>query len=318
MNDGLSKRTSTLLALAALALASVLLLMPVPVFGRAGRALLDLIHAPMFALLSAFAYILFVGNKAPRRWRSAVAIWLVLATLGVAAELLQGRVGRNASVQDAFANVMGAAIGLVWVAGRECPHSSQRLLTKGAAVGLLLAAYAYPLLILWDVYLAYRSFPLLASFEQPIEPDRWTPLNAKLSRSQKYASDGSWSLQIDCEIAKYSSAVLTVPARDWSPYHELVFDLFWDPPGSIPTRDLILPVIVKVQDQHHNHHKEDRFQRRVKLPAGQSYEVRIPLSQVASAPRDRVMDLGRIKKVEIFTVQPQKRWTLYLDNMRLE
>jgi hypothetical protein len=300
-----------------LAVAALLLLMPVPTLGRAGRALLDLVHVPLFALLSALAYTLFVGNQTRHRGLVAVVIWLVLTALGVAAEWLQTHVGRSASAQDAFANAAGAAAGLLWVIGLRSQQRARRVAMNVGVVALILAAYTYPLLVLLDVYLAHRSFPVLASFEQPLELSRWKPLNAKLQRSRKYATDGSWSLRMDWRVAKYPAAALSLPARDWTPYEELVFDIVWEASDPVATTRT-LSVIVKVQDQRHNHQHEDRYHQQFTLRPGQLEEVRVPLMRVAYAPQDRLMDMSRIDKVELFTVRPQTRLTLYLDNMRLE
>jgi hypothetical protein len=122
---------------------------------------------------------------------------------------------------------------------------------------------------------------------------------------------------MDLHVAKYPAAALSLPARDWTPYDELVFDIVWDAPDSVATTET-LPVIVKVQDQWHNDEYQDRFHQQITLRPGQLEEVRVPLMRVASAPRDRVMDMSRIDKVELFTIRPQNRLTLYLDNMRLE
>ncbi|MDH3719375.1 MAG: VanZ family protein [Planctomycetota bacterium] len=317
MNSRRSYRTSSLPALCALALATLLLLMPVPTLGRAGCALLDLVHVPLFALLSALAYTLFVGNQTRHRWLFTVVIWCFLASFGIVAEWLQAHVGRSASAHDAFANAAGAAAGLFWVIGRRSPHPARRVAMNVGVVGLILAAFTYPLLVLLDVYLVHRSFPVLASFEQPLELWRWTPLNAKLQRSPKYATNGSWSLRIDWHVAKYPAAALSLPARDWTPYEELVFDIVWDASDSVATTETLL-VIVKVQDEQHNDEYQDRFHQQVTLRPGQPAEVRVPLMRVAYAPQDRVMDMSRIDKVELFTVRPQTRLTLYLDNMRLE
>ncbi len=313
-----SYRLSALLALAALALTAVLLLIPVPVLGRAGNALLDMIHAPLFAVLGAFAYALFVREPSRHRWLAVLAIGLVLATLGVAAELLQARVGRNASLQDAFSNVVGTVAGLLWISGRHNPHAGRRGATRIAVAGLILAAYTHPLLTLMDVSLAHRNFPQLSSFEQPLELSRWKPWHARLSRSRQHATDGEWSLRIDGDVTKYSAATLFVPPRDWSPYTQLVLDIARAGPPTAASAGDVLRVFVKVQDQQHNDRSEDRFQQLVELRPGQAGEIRIPLLAIASAPRDRVMDLSRIDKLEIFTVRAPHRWTLYLDNLRLE
>ena len=85
--------------------------------------------------------------------------------------------------------------------------------------------------------------------------------------------------------------------------------------GSNPAEPLEL--IVKLQDKIHNGEVDDRFHRIVRLTPGR-HEVRIPLSEVAGAPRGRRMDLTRMGMLQFFAIQPPQRRTFYLDNVRLE
>jgi hypothetical protein len=125
-----------------------------------------------------------------------------------------------------------------------------------------------------------------------------------------HASDGGWALRIDLQPGEYPGVSLEHPLPDWSRYDVLRLDLVLDdgPP---------LVVVVKIEDRHHTGDYHDRFHQSTRLMPGEN-DVRVLLSEVARAPRDRPMDLTRIARVQLFTGRLDARRTLYLDNVRLQ
>ncbi|MGB6043669.1 MAG: VanZ family protein [Pirellulales bacterium] len=316
MNQQRSYRSIIIPVLSVLALAAVLLAIPMPKLGRASQAFGDFFHAPLFALLAAFILYQMRERGASYLWLKAFGVWLFLGTLGVASELAQSHIGRTGNVHDMSADAAGAAAGLLCVMFWSHPRPSYR---RGAAVvivALILASYVFPVILLVDVYLAYRDMPVLASLENSTETMRWSPANAQLSRSQQYATEGQWSLKADLNVAEYSGATLNITDHDWTDFDQLVMDLMWvDPTVEADDR---LRVVIKVQDVPHTGEHNDRFHQLVNLAPGQQQEIRIALADVAYAPQDRLMDMSRIKFVQIFTNRPKRPLTLYVDNMRLE
>ena len=107
------KLATAMIPLAALAI-GVSLIVPMPLRGRAGNAILDLGHAPAFGLLAIMAM-----TAIRPRWRGSVGglaawVWVILVMLGGLAEAIQAMTGRHPSLHDAAANALGAAAGLVW------------------------------------------------------------------------------------------------------------------------------------------------------------------------------------------------------------
>lgn len=286
----------------------LLLVLPLPDTGRAGEALLDLLHAPAFAVLG----FLVAGAVRARRPNAGIAtivlIWLALASFGTGAEYAQRLFDRHSSWQDALANALGAGAGLLWSAVRRSVFPV-RLAGLGLSVVLILVAGRDALRTLADSYRQSSEMPLLGSFEHELELSRWSARECRTARVKEHATDGGWSLRLDLQAGRHPGAALDVPPPDWSPYEELVFDLFLEDGPAVN-------LIVKVADVEHEGGREDRFERRIRLSSGPQRIV-IPLSDVAAAPESRRLDLRRISLLQIFAVRLTEPQTLYLDNVRL-
>lgn len=164
-------------------------------------------------------------------------------------------------------------------------------------------------MVLTDACLQRLAMPQVASFEHPLELSRWTARECRVRRVRGHATHGSWALRLDMQPGVYPGIGTRYPLPDWSRYEELVFDIELDegPP---------LDIIVKIEDEQHNHEHYDRFHRRVRLLPGRR-RVRVALSGVVAAPRGREMDLRCISFLQFFTVHLDSPRTLYLDNIRL-
>lgn len=102
-------------------LAGVLLLSPLPIHGRIVKPLCDLVHLPMFIILT---YSSLFWRESKTSWKKQVPIWLVPLTLlvtGTAFELAQKFFNRGTSLEDALSNTFGIAIGcLLFWANYRC------------------------------------------------------------------------------------------------------------------------------------------------------------------------------------------------------
>ena len=299
-----------------LATASAALLIPLPQVGRAGVALLDLLHAPCFALLAALIYLLLkpvVGKN--RESLLAAACWCVLVIFGIGSEYAQEWFGRRATFPDALANVAGVTAGLLIASSLGCSQTRWRW---AIALILLIAAILKPALTLVDVAIARWQFPQLASFEQPLETWRWQARSSDLSRAKQHATDGDWSLQVDLKPAQYPGVHIDMFQSDWSEYDTLALDITWVQEHLHSASDFErFDVIVKIEDFDHKGDYFDRFHRRVTLAPGKN-EIRISLIDVASAPRDRTMDMTQIRILQVFAIDLKRSKTLFIDNIRLE
>jgi hypothetical protein len=115
---------------------------------------------------------------------------------------------------------------------------------------------------------------------------------------------------LDLHPAQYPGATLRWPLADWSKHAELAFDISLDngPP---------LDVIIKIEDAEHNKEHEDRFHRTLHISPG-THRFQIPLGDVIEAPRERQMDLRRIRRIQFFVIELGATRTLFLDNVHLK
>jgi hypothetical protein len=288
---------------------ALVLLIPLPQGSRATAAVLDLLHAPLFAVLAYAAARHWHLRRGGSIARIAAGIWLGLSIAGGAIEGAQLLVERSPGWQDAAANTLGAAAGsLTFVALRTRRRTAVVLVA--VAVPLLGIASSRPVVTLVDHYRQMRDPALLGSFEDDLELSRWSPHEAAIERSREHVAHGRWSLRVGLTTATYTGVGSRHLPRDWSRYDELVFDVTLD-----DGPDLML--ITKVYDEPHNLETEDRFNRGLRLSAGRQ-RLRVPLAEIAAAPRGRRMDLTRVASLQFFTVRPPEARTLWFDSIRLE
>jgi VanZ family protein len=116
-------------------LAGVLLLSPLPIHGRIVKPLCDLVHLPMFIVLT---YCSLVWRESKTSWKKQTSIWLVPVTLlvaGTAFELAQKFFNRGTSLEDALSNTFGIAIGsLLFWANYRCSGTRKTILRVIAVI----------------------------------------------------------------------------------------------------------------------------------------------------------------------------------------
>ena len=288
---------------------ALVLLVPLPQGSRATSAMLDLLHAPLFAMLAYAGAQHWHSRRGGSTLRVAAAAWLGLAFAGGAIEAAQSLVERSPAWHDAAANVLGAAAGSLAFAARRCRRPASTVLVSAALLLLGIASWR-PTMTLTDHYRQMREPALLGSFEDELELSRWSPHEAATERSRDHVSHGQWSLRVELATGVYPGFGSRHLPRDWSEYEELVFDVTLD-----DGPDLML--VTKVYDQAHDLETEDRFNGGTRLSAGRQ-RVRIPLAEIASAPRGRRMDLTRIANLQFFAVRPAEPRTLWFDHIHLE
>jgi hypothetical protein len=317
-NSRIRKRNAPLLGtlaiamLAALVLA-ILLVVPIPIHGRIVSSLMDLMHAPAFALLA-----WLVCRAASRRlpvalWQKLLVVALPLALCGLVAEMAQAFVHRGASWHDARANLFGACAGVCLYELWSRKITVKRWSLVLASLVFFAGASAGPLLVLSDCWRQQRQFPLLASFDNALEITRFDAQESTIERIHPLAGDPNGGLEIELHPGLYPGVLLADMPQDWSGYQTLAFDVLIDdgPP---------LNTIVKVHDREHRlrgFKDDDRFDGQFRLTPG-FHQIRIPLADIRSAPRTRQMNMQDIDTWQLFTYHLTQPRTIVLDNLRLE
>ena len=281
----------------ATALLILALLIPIPPVGKVMNSIGDMLHAPLFAAL---AYVVFrmLHNRMSLSVVNAAVICLVcLSVFAGLTELTQALTGRTPSWQDLLADICGVAVGVLGAAAVATPRRANRVALSLVAAAMLMLAIAEPVSVLVDTARQRSEMPMLASFERAGELSRWSAKESSTSRAESHATSGSWSLRLDLRPGIYPGIALGHLPPNWSGHNELVADIWLA--GREPLR-----MVVKVTDRSHNNEHEDRFQRAVVLSPGAN-TVRIALSDIVAAPRNRRLDLRRVATLSFFAVKLQ-------------
>ncbi len=292
----MSRRTALIL----LASIGLLLVLPLPLGGRIASSILDIGHIPAAGLV-ALAILGGFRSRLPRSDTGAAWCAWGLTTLGFAGiEVLQGVIGRNASLQDAVTNALGAGAFVLW--------SRAKTPFRVAAVVLVLAALVLPGRVLVDALRQRTQMPVLASFEDGLEMTRWFFQEAEGARSDTNATDGTSSLRLTFDAGQYPGGAF-IPFADWSDYRTLMFEIVVT--GSEP-----LKLILKIEDEEHDDTYHDRFHKKLDLHPG-PHKLFVPLDEIRKGARTREIDLSRIRIVQWFVDGLDQPRTIYLDNVRL-
>ena len=246
-------------------------------------------------------------------WRQCLLMVVVTLVFGGMIEVAQYGPRRTPDLGDMTRNVIGAQLALAYFSSARYQIKLRSLRWYQVVLGGLACLQLVPVaLALTDEYLARRQFPLLAGFESPLETSRWGG-GAAFARDRRFAENGDYSLRIDLQTTTYSGVSLNYFPSNWSDYKYLQFALF-NPANKG------LKVTCRIHDALHAANElrySDRFNRSYSLAPGWN-AIRIPLAEVAAAPRTRTMDLHTVEDFSIFAVRLQQPQTLYLDNVRLE
>jgi len=268
-----------------------LLLLPLP--GVSGRQhwsalfseLENLGHPLAFGMLAHLSFRLLRSRlPAPARL-PYVLVLLAAAVFGLASEVLQRYVGRDAEWIDVFGDVLGASFVLLLHARRE--HPGSRLPATAAAVVVLIATAP----LFWTVAAyAYRTAqaPLL-----------WRA-DARLFQRFSQVKSGT-----------YPGLVIEEPLPDWSGYRTLVIHVR-------NLHDVTAPIVVRVHDRRHNQESEDRYNQSFELAADAHETLRIPLEGIRQAPHGRQMDLTAIRGVVVFQTAANVPLSFAVSEIRLE
>ncbi|MEO2037075.1 MAG: hypothetical protein ABGZ35_33800 [Planctomycetaceae bacterium] len=298
------------------------LVFPFPVGGRMWSHLFDLAHAPVFCLLLVVsAGLLDPGSigLSPRfvKVRKLTAgETMVLAggclLLGCLGEFLQIFVGRSPSASDLAANAAGVLTGVLWM--RSCRAiGGQRLLLVSAALIVLVSAMVRPALGVWGAIQQASDFPVLASFERPVDLGAWAEIGSSMQRTAEWSSDGTHSLSVNLFPGRFSGVNMIWPMGDWRGYDRLSWDIR-------NTSTTSVRLTMKINDRQHAREgfdPQDRFEFSFVVAPTAVHSLSVDLNDVFTAPNTRTMCMDQIAAVELFAVNLQQSHTLMLDHMRL-
>src|SRR5690606_1228778 len=104
---------------------------------------------------------------------------------------------------------------------------------------------------------------------------------------------------------------LSEPPADWRGWRALVIEVANPEP-------IELTFMVRIDDRHHNGRYEDRYNRPFRVPPGARERFAIPLSEIQTAPKERLLDLGATDRILLFRRHDSQSETMYLIGFMLE
>lgn len=268
---------------------------------RSAIAIHDFGHVAAFGLVTAL-FAVALGAQAHVTFGGRVgAICLAgiaALTLGAAVELAQAVNGLHGDPWDAVRDAGGAfSVALILVALDSKFSTCLRAVIAGAGL-FVFAAFAYPVFAaLNDEARARAQFPVLASFERRSELSRFSfgeGLRPRIVSTTDDKGRAISAVQLHLPPGRYPGFELRYFPGDWRGLRAL--QLLIVNPETSPTE-----LTVRIDDSKYRFRMDDRYNRAFPLSPGAN-RIEIPLSDIASAPRDRQFDLGRVHSLLVFAV----------------
>ena len=299
--------------------AALLLTVQLPGDDYFTRALQNAGHAALFALLTIVALPIVSGHplfELPLKSPSVLLFVFACLGLGIIVEVAQSFIGRQPSWQDVLLNMAGVGIGLAALTGLQQRLGPGRRLGATAVGTLLLAAsFTEPALWWYRQLQRDRQFPVIADFESP-----WVNRFSRAAygaRVDMVPAPATWSENrshtarlVLPDGGLWPGLTITEVHPDWRRYQTLSFDIFSEQPQPFY-------LFLRIDDKHHNHRHEDRFNRRLHIAPGVNHYT-ISLEEVRQAPRGRHMDMANMHTMIWFMYRPASERVIFFDNVRLQ
>lgn len=270
---------------------------------RFTAALKNWSHVAVFFLASNLLLDLLRDWIGQQRLR-LIGIALFCLCVGALIELIQPYFGRDRSLLDLIYDSVGIGAALLFHLAYETRKSGLRVL--GLAV-LIVSTYqpAY-----FGTMVLARSWavPYLVGFEHFWEQDFWLASEHTQASIEIAPSGGHW-LRVQMAGGAYPGVSFPEVHPDWRGYDALALRVFSSQPHPVK-------LVIRIHDTQHNNDYADRFNQTILLQPGIN-DLAISLINIATAPKNRRMDLSQIESLMLFTVSQDKPISLYVDQIRL-
>ncbi len=298
-------------------LLAAVVFVPVPGRGQYLKVLQDFGHAPAFGCI-AVAVLLWLRSSRPamNAGLQYLGAFLVAVTLGAVTELAQFVVERDPSWFDLRSDAFGAAAFLGFVAAFD---RRLRMSWRGAwsivAVGLLIVHFLPTITMLRAYERRAAIFPVLAAFVDARDlyftNPQWSLVDIRPLPDAYAALPGETALHVDFLPGDWPGIDFFEPSSDWRGFGSLAVDVV--NPTSQP-----LSLALRSHDVHHDNEHHDRLNRLFEIPPQTRTTLRIPLAEIETAPRGRLMDLQQMADFLFFRNRGSIAKEMYLVSVSLE
>jgi hypothetical protein len=261
-------------------------------------------HGPAFAVLTVLLFKM-VSERSTRHssvLRDYAVVVCIALALGALVELLQGILGRDASLGDLLRDVQGtlAATGFLVMVDPKLHGSVGLRRVRLAGLWLGLAGTA---MILWPPIVSSlahldrnRCFPALADFERPtslhfVHPlggatIRWTRLPPAFAGPAQQTR----ALRVDAVGRSWWGLMLREPLPDWRSYERLSLTI------ANPARET-LTLELRVHDHAANDDPDAPFTTILEVPPFAWRTLSVPLADMTSNSEATHVDLAHVQSL---------------------
>ena len=269
--------------------------------GRWTEEFLTAGHGIAFAVTAMLAiFALSVGSRT-QRWPLIVQygiVFVLTALLGLGTEFIQIWLPRDANLDDVRTDLLGAWIGIATFAVFDA-----RLRTLGR-IGIPLSGLipffvlAVPLVTCIQAYVRRQAaFPILADYR--LSFDDYFLQAQGTSRAHDFLPQawagftGEQAMRVSFGTSAWPGLHFAEPSPDWRGFETLAIDV------TNPNQQT-LPLSIRIHDRAHNNQYSDRFNAQVELDPLERSVVRLPISDISSAPRNRDLDIEEVSGLILF------------------
>jgi hypothetical protein len=321
----LRRRWRITLVVIAAGLLALVLLGQLPSSGQWASELGNAAHGPVFSLLTliVFALLRQIRGRPIRPILDAATAVAIAIALGVATELLQLRMGRDASWGDLGRDTLGAlaAGGFLAAAEHGELQPSWRTFARRSniAVGVVcsVAILMVPAITGIAYVNRYLAFPTLVDFRSPLSSyflGYWghvTVARERLPHALTGRPDGDTALHARLRHARHWTVALWEPRPDWRGYESLNLDIV--NPTNVP---LLLTVWIRDLDQRLSH--QAGYRTTIRVPPRARRITPVALSELTAGAGDARVDLARVHSVLLTRFKPNEADEFYVMRLWLD
>ena len=280
---------------------------------RSLKELWNLGHIAYFAIVVWFLAKFKPVKKMPLPYLWAAFLFITLL-LSILIEILQYGTDRTPDLGDVSRDLTGCLLVLSFHPSfLKLPSKTMLLFVRFIALTILLIHLKPLAIALIDESTARSQFPILSNFETAFELDRWDGGASTIIIKPGLKND-SYQLKIGLMATTHSGVGMKYLQSDWTAYKLVNLRIF-------KPSDESLSIVIRIHDVWHKtgpvaYANSDRFNRRVDLSQGWN-DIKIPLSQIESAPHKRKMDLSQVSDISLFATRLPEPRVIYLDKVYL-
>jgi hypothetical protein len=123
------------------------------------------------------------------------------------------------------------------------------------------------------------------------------------------STDGT--LRVQPDRGRWPGLSLEEVWPDWRAYSTLVIDLS-------NTGDQAFSVFVRIDDRRPDPQNRERYNQKFELAPKSRRVIRIPVTEIESAPTGSKMDLAHVQRIILFEDGSKPTYTFYVNSLRLE